>query len=117
MCLFYNGKAGRGGDGAHKSLHTPVFKVIVSVDRFFGIVLVVLEIELKHGSVDTAGGVDFLNGHFGSIFNSLSVNGSTAGNRSDTADFDGVGLGFFAVAATGKASCYKSSRKHKCKYF
>ena len=117
MSLFHNCEAGSGGNSAHESLHTPVLKVVVSIDRFFGVMLVVLEVEFQIYTVDAAGRIDFLNSHFSSVFNSLAVNGGAAGDRSDTAYLDGVAAILCAVSAGSEATSQKSDRKNQCKNF
>ena len=73
-------------------MHAPVFELIVSVDRLFSVMDIILEVILDLGSVETACFIDFVNGDLGTIFNSISIDcGRTCGG-SDSSDIESVSL-------------------------
>jgi len=116
-------QAGLGGDGAQRNLHAALMERGVVAGNHGSVVLVVQSLQLEHDTVQTAGCVDLVNGHLGSIGNGLTVLGGIAGERAgETNDVLFVVLGVVNVCLVARSEgCNGTEAEHECqnerKYF
>ena len=113
--LRSNGRAGTGGNGTGKDLHTVILQGVIGVQSLFVVVLVVLGVKFDLQTVFTGRCVDLFHSDLHTSFNGNTVNGSAAGQRTGHTNSDGIGVMF--LGATGKQSGYHQSSQQNCEYF
>ena len=105
--LGSHSQSGTGGNLTGHDLHTPVLQHVVSGNGLLAVSLIVLSVELD---LQTALGVDFLNGHFHAGLHGQAIGGGAAGQRAGHADLHGAGTGRSRVTGGGSGSRGRSSR-------
>ena len=97
--------AGFGRDRSERDLHAPVLEGVVGVDGLFGVVRVVLVIQLE---LNAAGRVDLVDGDLRAVLGGIAVNGGASRQRSRAAQLEGTG----AEGAAGR----HGGGENECEY-
>ena len=112
--LSGNGDRGGGGGRAYEDLHAPVEEVVVGIDGFFGVVFIVLRLDLD---LDAALGVDLLGSQLGAVFRGVAVLCVVAGQRADGADLQsGAALSTGVLSAASEKAHHKRECENHTKY-